>query len=124
MHAEKYEAHLVFEGFKFTTKYDARSCLPIYNSFNGISKLKAYNLEFYQDSGKTDNLTLAQQYLLKYHRGIGHMNFRSIIRFECLGLIPFILITIREEDILKCSECCFGQNVVHILIRIGQERLF
>ena len=68
LHAEKDEAHLVFGGFKFTTKYDSHSGLPIYNSVNGISKFKAYNMELHQDGGKTDNLTLAQQYLLKWHR--------------------------------------------------------
>ena len=44
LHAEKYEAHLIFGGFKFTTKYNANSGLSVYNSFNGISKYKAYNM--------------------------------------------------------------------------------
>ena len=41
LHAEKYEAHLVLWGFKFTTIYNAHSRLRIYNSVNGISKFKA-----------------------------------------------------------------------------------
>ena len=65
LHAEKDEAHLVFGGFKFTTKYDSHSGLPIYNSVNGIFTFKAYNMKFHQDFGKTDNLTLAQRSLLE-----------------------------------------------------------
>ena len=38
------------------------------------------------------------------------MHFRSIIRSARLGLIPFILTTIREEEILRCSACCFGKK--------------
>ena len=40
LHAEKYEAHLIFGGLKFTTKYKANRGLPIYNYVNGISKFK------------------------------------------------------------------------------------
>ena len=96
LYAEKDEAHLVFGGFKFTKKYNAYSSLPICNSINGISKFKAYNMEFHQDGRKTDNLTLSQWSLLKQHRWLGDMNFRSIIRFARLGLIPSILTTIIE----------------------------
>ena len=38
------------------------------------------------------------------------MNFRSIIRFARLGLIPSSLTTIREGDIPRCSACCFGKQ--------------
>ena len=38
------------------------------------------------------------------------MNFRSIIRFARLGLIPYVLTTIREEDISICSACFFGKK--------------
>ena len=38
------------------------------------------------------------------------MNFRFIIRFARLGLVPYILTTIREEDIMICSACCFGKQ--------------
>ena len=67
MHVEKDEAHLVFGGYKFATKYNAHGGLPIYNSVNGISKFKAYNMELHQNGRKTDNLTLAQQSLIKLH---------------------------------------------------------
>ena len=67
-------------------------------------------MELHQDGGKTDNLTLAKLSLLNWHRQIDHMNFRSIIRFARLGLIPSILKTIREEDIPRCSACCFGKQ--------------
>ena len=60
LYAEKDEAHLIFGGFKFTTKYNTNSGLIIYNYFNGISKFKAYNMKLHQDGRKTDNLTLAQ----------------------------------------------------------------
>ena len=39
------------------------------------------------------------------------MNFRSIIWFARLGLIPYILKTIIEENIPRCSACCFGQYI-------------
>ena len=54
-------------------------------------------------------MTLAQQSLIKWHRQLGHMNFQSITRFAHLGLIPYILLTIREEDFPICSACCFRQ---------------
>ena len=111
LHAEKDEDYLVFGGFKFTTKYISYSGLPIYNSANGISKFKLYNVELHKDGGKTDNLTLAQQSLLKWHRRLGNMNFWFIIRFARLGLVPSILTKIREEDIPRCSECCFGKQI-------------
>ena len=38
------------------------------------------------------------------------MHFWSIIRFTRLGLIAYILTTIREEDIPICSACCFGKK--------------
>ena len=38
------------------------------------------------------------------------MNFRFIIRFARLGLVPSILTTIIEEDIMICSACCFGKK--------------
>ena len=38
------------------------------------------------------------------------MNFRYIIRFARLGLIPSSLTTIREGDIPRCSACCFGKQ--------------
>ena len=38
------------------------------------------------------------------------MNFQSIIRFARLGLITFILTTIREKDIPIFSACCFGKQ--------------
>ena len=110
LHAEMDSAQLIFGGFKFTTQYNKSSGLPIYTSASGISKLNAYNMELHQDGGKTDNLTLAQRSLLKWHRRLGHMNFRSIIRFARLGLLPSILTTIREEDIPKCTACCFGKQ--------------
>ena len=110
LHAEKDESHLTFEGFKFITKYNSHSGLPVCNYVNGISTFKAYNIDIYQDGGKTDNFTLAQRSLLKCHRKLGHMNFRSVIRFTRLGLIPFILTTIREEDIPIFSSCCFGKQ--------------
>ena len=44
LHAEKDEAHPFFGGFKFTTEYNFHSGIPIYNSVNGISKFKAYNM--------------------------------------------------------------------------------
>ena len=62
---KKDEVHLVFGGFKFTTKYNAHSDLPIYNSVNSISKFKVYNMELHQDAEKKNNLKLAQQSLLK-----------------------------------------------------------
>ena len=110
LNAEKYEAHLIIGGFKFTTKYNSHSGLPIYNSVNSISKFKAYNIELHQDDGKTDNLTLAQRSILKWHKRLGHMNFRSIILFARLGLIISILTIIREEYIPRCSACCFGKQ--------------
>ena len=67
-------------------------------------------MELHQDGGKIDNLTLAQRSLIKWYRQLGHINFRSIIQFARLGLIPSILTTIREEDILRCSACFFGQQ--------------
>ena len=36
LHAEKYEHHLIFGGFKFTTKYNYSIGLPIYNPIDGI----------------------------------------------------------------------------------------
>ena len=48
-------------------KYNSNSGLPIYTSVNGISKFKAYNMELHQDGLKTDNFTLAQQSLIKWH---------------------------------------------------------
>ena len=74
-HAEKYESRLILGGFKFTTKYNPNSGLPIYTSVNGVSKLRAYNMELHQDGVKTDNFTLEQQYLLKRHQQLGHINF-------------------------------------------------
>ena len=56
LHAEKDEGHLIFGGFKFTTKYNANSGISIYNHFKGISKFKAYNMELHRDGGNTDNL--------------------------------------------------------------------
>ena len=44
LHAEKDEAHLIFGRFKFTTKYNTNSGLPIYKYVNAISKFKAYNM--------------------------------------------------------------------------------
>ena len=41
-YSEKDEVHLIFGGFKFTTKYNANIGLPIYKSVNGISKFKVY----------------------------------------------------------------------------------
>ena len=79
LHEEKDEAHLIFGRLKFTTKYNANSGIPIYNYVNCISKFKAYNTELHQDVGKTDSLTLAQRSLLKWHRRLGQINFRSII---------------------------------------------
>ena len=38
------------------------------------------------------------------------MNLRSIIRFARLSLITSILTTIREEDIPRCSACCFEKQ--------------
>ena len=38
------------------------------------------------------------------------MNFRFIIRFARLGLVPSILTTIREENILICSYWCFRKQ--------------
>ena len=111
LHTEKDEAHLVLGGFKFSTKYNSHSGLPIYNSVNGISKFEAYNMELHQDDRKIDNLTLAQKSLLKWHRRLVHMHFRSIIWFSRLDLIPSLLTTIREEDILICSACCFGKKL-------------
>ena len=58
LYAEKDENHLIFGGLEFTTKYNANSGLPIYNSVNGISKFKSYNMKLHQDGGKTNNLTL------------------------------------------------------------------
>ena len=52
LQAEKYESHLVYGGFKFTTKYNAHGGLPVYNSVNRISKFESYNMELYQDSEK------------------------------------------------------------------------
>ena len=86
-----------------------KSVCPIYNFVNGISKFKAYNKELHQDGGKIDNLTLAQRSLIKWYRQLGHINFRSIIQFARLGLIPSILTTIKEEDIPRCSACYFGR---------------
>ena len=79
----------------------------MYSSVSGIYKFKAYNMEIHQDGGKTDNLTLAQQSLIKWNRRLGHMNFRSIIRFVCLSLIPSILTKIREEDSPRCTTFFF-----------------
>ena len=90
LHAEKDAAHLIFVGFKFTTKYNANSGLPIYSSVNGVSKFKAYNMDLHQYGKKTNNLTLAQRYLLKWYRRLGHMNFWSIVWFTRLSLIPFL----------------------------------
>ena len=67
LHAENDEVHLFFGVFKFTTKYNANSGLPIYNYVNGIYKFKAYNTDIDQDVRKADNLTLAQRSLLKWH---------------------------------------------------------
>ena len=64
-----------FGGFKFTTRYNSHSGLPIYNSVNRISKFKAYNMELHQYGVKAYNLTLAQRSLLKRNRQLGHMNF-------------------------------------------------
>ena len=38
LHAEKDEAHLIFGGFKFTTEYNAKNGLLVYNYVNTISK--------------------------------------------------------------------------------------
>ena len=38
------------------------------------------------------------------------MNFRFIIRFARLGLVPSILTTIIEEYIMICSACCFRKQ--------------
>ena len=110
MHAEKDEAHLIIGGLDFTTKCYANNGLPIYNYVNGIYKFNAYNMEIHQDGGEIYNLTLALLFLPKWHRQPGHMNFRSIFWFTCLGLITYILTTIREEDILICSEFCSGKQ--------------
>ena len=61
------EINLLFGGFKLTTKYNAHSGLLIFNSVNGASKSKAYNMELNQDGRKPDNLTLSQRFLLKWH---------------------------------------------------------
>ena len=67
-------------------------------------------MELHQYGGKTDDLELSQQSLLKFHRRLGHMNFWSIVQLARLGLVPSILTTIREEDIPRCSACCFGKQ--------------
>ena len=67
-------------------------------------------MELHKYGGKTDNLALAQLSLLKWNIQLGHINFRSIIIFARLGLICSILTTIREEDIPRCSACCFGKQ--------------
>ena len=90
LHVERDEAHLIFGGLKFTTKYNANSGRPIYNSVNIFSTFKAYNTELHRDGKKTDNLTLAEHPLLKWNILLGHTNFLYIIRFMRLGLIPFI----------------------------------
>ena len=75
-----------------------------------ISAFKAYNMELHKDGGKIDNLTLAQRYILKYHRRLSHIHFLSIIRLSRLGLIPSTLTTIIEEEIPICSACCFRKQ--------------
>ena len=67
-------------------------------------------MEFHQDGGITDNLTLAQRSLINWYRWLRHMNFWSIIIFTNLGIIPYALTTIREEEIPRCSSCCFGKE--------------
>ena len=67
-------------------------------------------MELHQDGGKIDNLTLAQKSLIEWYRQLGHINFRSVIQFARLSLIPSILTTIREEDIPRCSVCYFGKQ--------------
>ena len=90
LHAENNEAHLIFGGFKFNTKYNANSGVPIYNSVNCKYKFKAYNMELHQYGAKTDNLTLSPLSLLKWNQPLGHINFQLIIQFTHLGLIPSI----------------------------------
>ena len=67
-------------------------------------------MELHQDGGITDIFTPSQWSLLNWHRRLFHMNFRSIIRFVRLGLIPSILMTTIEEDISRCSASCFGKQ--------------
>ena len=64
-----------------------------------MPKFRPYYMGLYKDGGKRDNLTLAQQSLLKLHRRLGHINFWSIIRFTRLVFISSALTTIREEKI-------------------------
>ena len=52
LHAEKDESHLTFEGFKFITKYNSHSGLPVCNYVNGISTFKAYNIDIIKMAGK------------------------------------------------------------------------
>ena len=68
-------------------------------------------MDLHKYERKTDNLKLEQVSLLKWHKRIGHTKFRSIIRFARLGLIIYILTTIREEDIPRCLACCFGKQI-------------
>ena len=67
-------------------------------------------MELHKDGIKTDILKLAQKSLIKCNRRLGHMNFRSIIRFTRLGLIPSVFKKITEEDISICLVCCFGKQ--------------
>ena len=67
-------------------------------------------MELHQDLVKTDNFTLAQRSLKEWHRQLGHMNFRSIIRFARLFPITSILKTSKERHSYMFSMLFWEKN--------------
>ena len=81
-------------------------------------------MEFHQDGGKRNNLTLSQRSLLKRHRELGHIDFRSIIQFERLGLMLYILQQSKKQTFRDVQHVFLGGKVVHHLIQMVQEHVF
>ena len=103
-------ATLTFGGFKRCIDYHDSNKLPIFASYPGITKFKAYSASLVADSSATDSLTYNQRQLLHWHRRLSHMNFKTIQQFSRLNLLPKELSKVRPSEYPICACCQFGKQ--------------
>ena len=109
-HVGASHATLTFGGFKRRINYNSVNKLPIFASFPGVDKFRAYSATLVGDGTASDNLTFNQRQLLHWHRRLSHMNFSTIQKFSRSGLLPKELSKVRPEEYPVCACCQFAKQ--------------
>ena len=101
---------LTFGGFKRRINYNASNKLPIFASFPGVEKFRAYSATLVGDGTAMDPLSFNQRQLLHWHCRLADINFRTIQQYSRRSLLPKDLSKVHPEEYPICACCQFAKQ--------------